>query len=233
MIRFSQRLSAAALSGAIIVVLLFGLGAVAAAQGLPAANASALAPERKNIVVLGDSLAAGYGIDPAQAYPAGLQRKIDEAKWNFRVINAGVSGDTTAGGLRRLDWVLKRRVDVLVLELGANDGLRGTSLGDIKANLQAIIDRTRKRYPQARIIVAGMRMPPNLGDYAAKFQKVFADVARENGSALVPFLLEGVGGRPELNQPDQIHPTAEGHRIVAENVWKVLRPTLEKMVTAE
>ncbi len=217
MIRFSQRLSAAALSGAIIVVLLFGLGAVAAAQGLPAANASALAPERKNIVVLGDSLAAGYGIDPAQAYPAGLQRKIDEAKWNFRVINAGVSGDTTAGGLRRLDWVLKRRVDVLVLELGANDGLRGTSLGDIKANLQAIIDRTRKRYPQARIIVAGMRMPPNLGDYAAKFQKVFADVARENGSALVPFLLEGV----------------EGHRIVAENVWKVLRPTLEKMVTAE
>ena|SRR6266702_111027 len=229
---FSQRLFAAP-GCAIIAALVFGLEAIAAAQSPPAVNSSALAPERKNIVVLGDSLAAGYGIDPAQAYPALLQRKIDEAKWNFRVINAGVSGDTTAGGLRRLDWVLKRRVDVLVLELGANDGLRGASLGDIRANLQAIIDRTRKRYPQAKIIVAGMRMPPNLGDYAEKFQKVFADVARENESALVPFLLEGVGGRPELNQPDQIHPTAEGHRIVAENVWKVLRPTLEKMLTAE
>ena len=231
--RFSQRLFAPQTPRAILAALVFGLEAMAAAQSLPAVNSSALAPERKNVVVLGDSLAAGYGIDPAQAYPARLQRKIDEAKWNFRVINAGVSGDTTAGGLRRLDWVLKRRVDVLVLELGANDGLRGASLGDLKANLQAIIDRTRKRYPQAKIIVAGMRMPPNLGDYAEKFQKVFADVARENESALVPFLLEGVGGRPELNQPDQIHPTAEGHRIVAENVWKVLRPTLEKMLTAE
>ena len=231
--RLSQRLFAAPPGCAILVALVFGLEAVASAQSVPAPNSSALAPERKNIVVLGDSLAAGYGIDPAQAYPARLQRKIDEAKWNFRVINAGVSGDTTAGGLRRLDWVLKRRVDVLVLELGANDGLRGASLGELKANLQAIIDRTRKRYPQAKIIVAGMRMPPNLGDYAEKFQKVFADVARENESALVPFLLEGVGGRPELNQPDQIHPTAEGHRIVAENVWKVLRPTLEKMLTAE
>jgi len=230
--RFSQRLFAAP-GCAIIAALVFGFHAMAADPSLPAVNSSALAPERKNIVVLGDSLAAGYGIDPAQAYPALLQRKIDEAKWSFRVINAGVSGDTTAGGLRRLDWVLKRRVDVLLLELGANDGLRGASLGDIKANLQAIIDRTRKRYPQAKIIVAGMRMPPNLGDYAEKFQKVFADVAMENESALVPFLLEGVGGRPELNQPDQIHPTAEGHRIVAENVWKVLRPTLEKMLTAE
>ena len=230
--RFSQRLFAAP-GCAIIAALVFGFHAMAADPSLPAVNSSALAPERKNIVVLGDSLAAGYGIDPAQAYPARLQRKIEEAKWNFRVINAGVSGDTAAGGLRRLDWVLKRRVDVLVLELGANDGLRGASLGDLKANLQAIIDRTRKRYPQAKIIVAGMRMPPNLGDYAGKFQKVFADVARENESALVPFLLEGVGGRPELNQPDQIHPTAEGHRIVAENVWKVLRPTLEKMLTAE
>ena len=230
---FALRLRAAPPGGAILVAVVFGLEAMAAAQSLPTVNSSALAPERKNIVVLGDSLAAGYGIDPAQAYPARLQRKIDEAKWNFRVINAGVSGDTAAGGLRRLDWVLKRRVDVLVLELGANDGLRGASLGDIRANLQAIIDRTRKRYPQAKIIVAGMRMPPNLGDYAEKFQKVFADVARENESALVPFLLEGVGGRPELNQPDQIHPTAEGHRIVADNVWKVLRPTLEKMLTAE
>jgi acyl-CoA thioesterase I len=185
---------------------------------------------RKTIVVLGDSLAAGYGIDPSQAFPALVQKKIDAAGWNYAVVNAGVSGDTTADGLSRIDWLLQRRMDVLILELGGNDGLRGIAPEESGANLQAIIDRARQKYPQAQFIVAGMRMPPNMGQqYNAAFQKIFPDLAAKNKAALIPFLLEGVGGRPELNQEDHIHPTEEGHRIVAENVWKILRPVLEKI----
>jgi len=180
----------------------------------------------KTILVLGDSLAAGYGLDPTEAYPAILQKKIKEAGWNFTVVNAGLSGDTTAGGLRRLDWVLKRKVDVLVLELGGNDGLRGTSVQAMRTNLQAMIDRTKQKYPSAKILIAGMKMPPNLGDYAEQFNQAFPELAKRNDAALIPFLLEGVGGRPELNQPDLIHPTAEGQKLVAENVWKVLKPIL-------
>ena len=185
--------------------------------------------EPKSIVVLGDSLAAGYGLDPREAYPAVLQKKIKEAGWNFTVVNAGVSGDTTAGGLRRIEWVLKRKVDVLLLELGGNDGLRGLPVDAMKANLQSIIDRTRRKYDQAQIVVAGMKMPPSMGVYAEQFNKVFSEVAQQNKAALVPFLLEGVGGRPELNLPDLIHPTAEGQKVLAENVWKVLRPILAKL----
>jgi acyl-CoA thioesterase-1 len=179
--------------------------------------------------VLGDSLAAGYGLDFTEAFPALLQKKVDEAGLKFSVVNAGISGDTSAGGLRRMDWLLKGRVDVLVLELGGNDGLRGLPVAATATNLQAIIDRTKHKYPQAQIVIAGMQMPPNMGpDYNAGFAKIFPDLARANHAALIPFLLEGVGGKPELNLPDLIHPTAEGHKIVAENVWKVLRPVLEK-----
>jgi acyl-CoA thioesterase-1 len=188
-------------------------------------------PERKTVVVLGDSLAAGYGVDPAEAYPALLQQKIEVAKLPFTVVNAGVSGDTSAGGLRRVDWVLKRPMDVLVLELGGNDGLRGLTPEATRTNLQGIIDKARQKNAVVRVVVAGMQMPANMGaEYTEKFQKVFPDLAQTNKAALIPFLLEGVGGREELNQPDQIHPTADGHKIVAENVWKVLQPVLEEMV---
>jgi acyl-CoA thioesterase-1 len=186
--------------------------------------------ERKTVLVLGDSLAAGYGLDPSEAFPALLQQKIDAAGWNFTVVNAGVSGDTSAGGLRRIDWLLRRPVDVLLLELGGNDGLRGLSLEATRTNLQAIIDRTRQKSPRAKIVLAGMQMPPNMGrDYTEGFRRVFPELAAKNKAALIPFLLEGVGGKAELNLPDQIHPTAEGHRILAENAWKVLRPVLERM----
>jgi acyl-CoA thioesterase-1 len=139
-----------------------------------------------------------------------------------------VSGDTTAGGLRRIDWVLKQPVDILIVELGGNDGLRGLPVSETRSNLQAIIDRTRAKYPSAKIVVAGMKMPANMGaDYAAEFENVFADIAKKNHTALVPFVLENVGGKAELNQADHIHPTPAGHEIVAQNIWPVLKPLLK------
>ena len=181
------------------------------------------------ILFLGDSLTAGLGVQEEQAYPALVQEKIREKNLPFDVINAGVSGDTSAGGLARLDWVLQKKIDVFVLALGANDGLRGLPVAQMKANLQAIIDRVKAKNPEVKIVVAGMRMPPNMGgDYASAFQAAFADLARRNNAALIPFLLDGVGGHIDLNQPDHIHPTAGGHRIVAENVWRVLEPLLTK-----
>ena len=190
--------------------------------------------ERQTIVVLGDSLAAGFGLDLSEAFPALLQKKIETAGLKFSVVNAGISGDTSAGGLRRIDWLLKRRVDVLILELGGNDGLRGIPVGVTRTNLQSIIDRTKQKYPQAQIVVAGMQMPPNMGaEYNAAFERIFPDLAKANHAALVPFLIDGVGGKPELNLPDMIHPTAEGHKVVAENVWKVLRPVLEAASNAK
>ena len=194
-----------------------------------ASDSGSGATNRPVVVVLGDSLAAGYGLDPSESFPALLQKKIETAGLKFTVVNAGVSGDTTSGGLRRIDWLLKRRVDVLVLELGGNDGLRGIPVGVTKTNLQAIIDRTKQKYPRAQIVVAGMQMPPNMGaDYTTSFAKLFPELAKANNATLVPFLLEGVGGKPELNLPDMIHPTAEGQKIVASNVWTVLKPVLEK-----
>jgi len=182
------------------------------------------------IVVLGDSLAAGFGVDPVEAFPALLQVKIAAAGYNDRVVNAGESGDTSADGLGRIDWLLKQRIDVLILELGGNDGLRGLSLTSTQTNLQAIIDRVKHKYPKVSIIIAGMQMPPNMGEeYNLAFRKLYPDLAAANHAALVPFLLEGVGGKPELNQPDQIHPNVEGHKIVADNVWKVLYPLLQRM----
>jgi acyl-CoA thioesterase-1 len=185
--------------------------------------------QRPTVVILGDSLAAGYGLDPSEAFPALIQKKVDAAKLNFLVINAGVSGDTTAGGLRRMDWLLKRRIDVLLLELGGNDGLRGLSVETTHTNLQLIIDRARKANSAVKIVIAGMQMPPNMGDdYNQRFQQIFPDLAKTNNTALIPFLLKNVGGNPELNQPDRIHPTAEGHKILAKTVWQVLEPVLKK-----
>jgi acyl-CoA thioesterase I len=185
------------------------------------------AAEPKRVVILGDSLAAGLGVDTDESYPAVLQTKVQEAGLPFTIVNAGVSGDTTAGGLRRIDWVLRQPIDVLVVELGGNDGLRGIAPGETRTNLQRIVERARAKYPQAAILIAGMKMPANMGpEYTSEFEKVFADVAKNNGAALIPFLLEGVGGSAKLNQPDRIHPTAEGHKIVAATVWKILEPVL-------
>jgi acyl-CoA thioesterase-1 len=182
----------------------------------------------KNVLILGDSLAAGYGIQREEAFPALLQKKIEAAKLPYRIVNGGVSGDTTAGGLRRIDWMLKQPVDVLIVELGGNDGLRGIPPAETKKNLQGIIDKAKQKNPQVRVVVAGMQMPPNMGeDYTKAFAEVFPAVARANKATLIPFLLEGVGGQADLNQPDGIHPTPKGHEVVTENVWKVLAPVLK------
>lgn len=184
----------------------------------------------KTILFLGNSLSAGYGLDPEQAFPALVQKKIDSLQWNFRVVNAGLSGETSSGGLRRVDWLLKNRVEVFVLELGGNDGLRGITLDLTKKNLQAIIDRVKAKYPDVKIVIAGMQVPPNLGqEYTSQFRALYAELAKKNNARLIPFLLEGVGGDPKLNLPDGIHPTAAGHRIVANNVWKVLLPLLKTL----
>jgi len=175
---------------------------------------------RKVILFFGDSITAGYGIDEQEAFPALIQQRLDSLGLAWRAVNAGLSGETSAGGLRRIDWLLRQPIDILVLELGGNDGLRGVSPDDTRRNLEEIIDRTRAKYPEVRIILAGMQIPPNLGpEYAAAFADVYPSVARNKQVELLPFILEGVGGIAELNLPDGIHPTAEGHRIVAETVW--------------
>jgi acyl-CoA thioesterase-1 len=182
------------------------------------------------VVVLGNSIAAGYGLDPQQAFPALLQKKVDTLGWNVDIINAGVSGETSAGGLRRIDWLLRDPVDVLILELGGNDGLRGLDTRVTKENLQAIIDATRAANPNAHIILAGMQLPPNLGpSYTARFRDIFPELADENDADLIPFILDRVGGVRRLNQPDGIHPTAEGHEMVAETVWETLKPVLDSL----
>ncbi len=182
------------------------------------------------VLFLGDSITAGYGLDISQAYPALIQQKIDAQRWPFKVINAGQSGDTTSGGLNRIDWLLRSRIDVLVLELGANDGLRGVPADTIQKNLQAIIDRVKIKYPHAKIVIAGMKVPPNMGNsYSKGFESVFFAVAKKNNAPLIPFILAGVGGVRDLNLPDGMHPTARGQQIVAANVWKVLEPVLRSL----
>ncbi len=181
------------------------------------------------ILFLGDSLTAGLGVAETEAYPALIEQKLKEKNLPFSVINAGISGDTTAGGLARLDWVLQKKIDVLVLALGANDGLRGLPVAQTKANLQAIVERVKAKNPGVKIVISGMQIPPNMGgEYGASFRAIFTELARANQAALVPFLLEGVGGNDGLNQADRIHPTAAGHRVLAENVWRVLEPLLRK-----
>ncbi len=204
-------------------------GAPAAREAPPAptATAAVAAPNTPVVLFLGTSLTAGFGLDPEQAFPALLQRRIEQAALPHRVVNAGVSGETSAGARRRVDWLLQQRVDVLVVETGANDALRGQDPGAIRDNIQAIVDRARSRPSPPRIVLLGMEAPPNNGaDYAGRFRRMFADLARSNRVALVPFLLEGVAGIPDLNQPDGIHPTAEGHRRMADTVWSVLEPVL-------
>lgn len=178
----------------------------------------------KTIVFFGNSLTAGYGLDPSQAFPALVQQKLDSLNLPYRVVNAGVSGETTSGGNARIDWILKQPLDMFVLELGANDGLRGIALNETKKNLQAIIDKVKAKNPEATIVIAGMLMPPNMGEqYTSQFRAIYPDLAKENNLPLIPFLLQGVGGESKYNQADGIHPTAEGHKIVAETVWQVLK----------
>ena len=183
----------------------------------------------KKIVFFGDSLTAGYGLeDVDDAFPGIIQNKIDALGLDYNIVNSGVSGETTSGGKNRIDWVLNEEPSVFILELGANDGLRGVPLDQSKANLQTIIDAVKTKYPETIIVLAGMQIPPNMGqDYTTAFKNIFPDLAKENNLHLVPFLLEDVGGIPDLNQSDGIHPTKAGHKILAENVWTVLQPILK------
>jgi acyl-CoA thioesterase-1 len=190
-------------------------------------DSSALKESRKNIVFYGNSLTAGYGVDPSVAFPALIQEKIDSLRLPYQVINAGLSGETSAGGNSRIDWVLRQPVYIFILELGGNDGLRGIALSETSRNLQSIINKVKLKYPSAKIILAGMQIPPNLGrTYTSEFRNLFQQLAFSNKIMLIPFLLEGVGGIPALNQQDGIHPNFAGHKIVAENVWSALKPLL-------
>lgn len=183
--------------------------------------------QKKTILFFGNSLTAGYGVDPSEAYPALIQDRIDSLHLNYKVINAGVSGETTSDGNSRVDWILKQPVDIFVLELGGNDGLRGIPLSVTEKDLQAIINKVKAKYPGSKIILEGIQIPPNMGqDYTTQFRKIYPQLASKNKIELIPFLLKGVGGNPKLNQRDGIHPTAEGHKIVAENVWEVLKNNL-------
>ncbi len=183
--------------------------------------------ETSLVLFFGNSLTAGYGIDEEDAYPALIQEKIDSLGLEYDVINGGLSGETTASGLNRLDWFLEEKPSVFVLELGANDGLRGISVNETKKNLKAMVQLVRERYPDTQILLAGMQIPPNMGpEYTESFRYMYEEIAHEEQVGLIPFLLEGVAGDPGLNLPDGIHPTEEGHRIVAETVWEFLLPLL-------
>jgi acyl-CoA thioesterase I len=184
-------------------------------------------PAPKHILFFGNSLTAGLGVFPDQAFPALIGHRIDSLHLPYQVTNAGLSGETSAGGKSRIAWVLRQPVDIFVLELGANDGLRGIPVTETAANLQAIIDAVKAKYPAAKIVLAGMQIPPNMGAaYTTAFRDTFRQLAAKNKAALIPFLLQGVAGIPALNQQDGIHPTAEGHKIVANNVWRILKPLL-------
>ena len=181
----------------------------------------------KVVLFFGDSLSAGYGLSPEEAFPALVEKSLVKQGLKAKVVNAGLSGETTAGGLARVDWILRQPIDVFVLELGGNDGLRGLPIDQTKKNLQTIIDKVRGKFPSCKIVLAGMMVPPNMGkEYSTSFQNLFQDIAKKNNAVLVPFLLEGVGGIEKLNQADGIHPNAEGHRIVARNLTKIIAPLL-------
>ncbi|MBB1284322.1 arylesterase [Flavisolibacter sp. BT320] len=184
--------------------------------------------EAKTILFFGNSLTAGYGLEPSQAFPAIIQQKIDSLGLPYRVINGGVSGETSAGGNQRIDFVLKQQpISVFVLELGANDGLRGIPLAETKKNLQAIIDKVKAKYPAAKLVMAGMQMPPNMGpSYTKEFRELYPELAKTNNMTLIPFLLQGVADVPRLNLEDGNHPTAEGHQVVAGNVWEAIKNIL-------
>ena len=184
--------------------------------------------DRKKIIFFGDSLTAGYGLTLQDAFPYLIQQRIDSLGLPYEVINAGLSGETTAGGANRIDWILRTEPAIFILELGGNDGLRGLSLDQTRTNLEGMIDKVRKRNPEAVILLAGMQMFPNMGpEYINQFKETFPTVASEKKVELIPFLLEGVGVEEDLNQPDGIHPNEAGHKIVAETVWKFLEPHLK------
>jgi len=198
------------------IILLFSLTSVQAQSS-----------EQKRILFFGDSITAGLGVDKGQAFPALIQQKVDSAGLNYEVINGGLSGETSAGGLRRIDWVLQRTIDVFILELGGNDGLRGIELSSTKDNLQKIIEKVQQKYPDVKIILAGMQVPPNLGqEYTSEFENMYPELADENDLPLIPMILDKIGGNENLIQGDGIHPTPEGHQVIAENVWDKLEPRL-------
>ena len=181
----------------------------------------------KTILFFGNSLTAGYGLEPEQAFPALIQNKIDSLDLSYKVINAGLSGETSAGGSSRINWLLKQQIDIFVLELGANDGLRGIPPTETEKNLQNIVDQVKAKYPEVKLVMAGMQVPPNMGGaYAAEFEQIFKKLAQKNNMTLVPFLLDKVGGVRELNQSDGVHPTAIGQKILALNVWEKLEGIL-------
>jgi acyl-CoA thioesterase-1 len=183
----------------------------------------------RTILILGDSLTDGFGLTRSQAYPALLAQKLNAAGYkNFEVINAGVSGDTTAGGVRRIPKYLTRNIDIFIVELGINDAFRGVPIEQMRTNLQMIIDQVRAKNPSVAIVIAGMQLPIGGDAYVQAFGQMFSELAEKNHAALLPYLLQGVGGDPSLNLPDYIHPNAAGHRIVAQNVWRVLEPLLAK-----
>ena len=214
-----------------VVILAFSCDQSPKSPAAPSPTPNTQTPppsNKKTILFFGNSLTAGYGVSPTEAFPALIGRRLDSLHLPFQVVNAGLSGETSAGGKTRIGWILKQRISIFVLELGGNDGLRGIPLTGTTANLQAIIDSVKLHYSDARIVLAGMQIPPNMGaDYGTAFRNLFPKLAAANHAALIPFLLQNVGGIPQLNQADGIHPTAAGHRIVAENVWQVLTPLLK------
>jgi acyl-CoA thioesterase-1 len=213
-------------------IVALGCGAGETDRPREEATVATAADDRPVVLFLGTSLTAGYGLTEDQAFPALIQERLDSAGIDLRVVNAGVSGETSAGGLRRIDWLLRQPIAILVIELGANDGLRGQDIEAMRANLLEIVDRTRERHPDARIVLAGMEAPPNLGErYTSAFRAVFPEVAAERNLSLIPFLLDGVAGVDTLNQGDGIHPTPEGHRLVADNVWAVLEGVATEVVS--
>lgn len=218
---------------AIVAALIMLLSACTNNEKVPVVNTdnttkdSVAVVKKKTIVFFGNSLTAGYGLSPSQAFPAIIQKKIDSLGLPYQVVNAGVSGETSSGGKTRIDWILRQPVDVFVLELGANDGLRGIPLSATRQNLQDIVDKVKAKNPNVKLLFAGMQIPPNMGQqYTTEFKNIYTELSEKNDMALVPFLLEGVGGEAHLNQEDGIHPTAEGHRIVANNLWKQLEKLL-------
>ncbi len=224
------------LPGSALLLALLAAGchsdsAPATQSAAPAATTAAEASTAKSqaaILFFGDSITAGLGVEPDEAYPALIEQRVDSLHLPYTVVNAGLSGETSAGGRSRVGWVLSRQpVGVFVLELGANDGLRGLPLADTRKNLQAIIDTVRQKAPQAKIVLAGMQIPPNMGPaYAADFKNLYSELAEKNKLTLIPFLLENVGGIAKLNQRDGIHPTPAGHKLVARNVWRTIQPVL-------
>ncbi|WP_420149680.1 arylesterase [Spirosoma sp.] len=233
----SAQMPYSVISGLMLLLTVWGCGSSdtktrsksdTTSAGAASAETESAATSKKQIVLFyGNSLTAGYGVEPSQAFPALVGQKIDSAGFNYQVVNAGLSGETTAGGKSRISWVMRQPVVVFVLELGGNDGLRGLPLAATRQNLQAIMDTVRRKSPQATIVLAGMQIPPNMGTtYTKEFRELFKELADKNKAILIPFLLEGVGGVAKLNQPDGIHPTPAGHKIVASTVWKILEPVL-------